>query len=234
MTVTAAALRQLHRVHQQLADQRDRLDRGPRKVKACEANVGRLSTELDAAREAAQQAKVTGDRKQLDLKTGEQKIVDYRTKLNTAASNKEYQTLLEQIAAAEMANSVLSDEILEGFDKIDVLDAGSKTVESRFRIGNEDLEKTRSAVQEDAIVIKDDITRLEIELVDSEAALPENFKVDYERVVRNKGADALATVEDGVCTGCGQQITLNMQSELQLSKLIFCRSCGCLLYLPEI
>jgi hypothetical protein len=104
MTVTAAALRQLHRVHQQLADQRDRLDRGPRKVKACEANVGRLSTELDAAREAAQQAKVTGDRKQLDLKTGEQKIVDYRTKLNTAASNKEYQTLLEQIAAAEMAN----------------------------------------------------------------------------------------------------------------------------------
>lgn len=234
MTVTAAALRQLHRVHQQLADLRDRLDRGPRKVKACEANVARLSAELDAAREAAQQAKMTGDRKQLDLKTGEQKIVDYRAKLNTAASNKEYQTLLEQIAAAEMANSVLSDEILEGFDKIDALDTVSKTAESRFRIGSEDLEKTRSAVQEDAIVIKDDITRLEIELVDSETALPTNFKVDYERVVRNKGADALATVEDGVCTGCGQQITLNMQSELQLSKLIFCRSCGCLLYLPEI
>jgi hypothetical protein len=234
MTVTAAALRQLHRVHQQLADLRDRLDRGPRKVKACEANVARLSTELDAAREAAQQAKMTGDRKQLDLKMGEQKIVDYRAKLNTAASNKEYQTLLEQIAAAEMANSVLSDEILEGFDKVDVLDAVSKTAESRFRISSEDLEKTRSAVQEDAIVIKDDITRLEIELVDSETALPTNFKVDYERVVRNKGADALATVEDGVCTGCGQQITLNMQSELQLSKLIFCRSCGCLLYLPEI
>ena len=234
MTVTAAALRQLHRVHQQLADLRDRLDRGPRKVKACEANVARLSTELDAAREAAQQGKMTGDRKQLDLKTGEQKIVDYRAKLNTAASNKEYQTLLEQIAAAEMANSVLSDEILEGFDKIDVLNAVSKTAESRFRISSEDLEKTRSAVQEDAIVIKDDITRLEIELVDSEAALPGDFKVDYKRVVRNKGADALATVEDGVCTGCGQQITLNMQSELQLSKLIFCRSCGCLLYLPEI
>jgi len=234
MTVTAAALRQLHRVHQQLADLRDRLDRGPRKVKACEANVARLSTELDSAREAAQQAKMTGDRKQLDLKTSEQKIVDYRAKLNTAASNKEYQTLLEQIAATEMANSVLSDEILEGFDKIDVLDAVRKTVENQFRISSEDLEKTRSAVQEDVIVIKDDITRLEIELVDSEAALPENFKVDYERVVRNKGADALATVEDGVCTGCGQQITLNMQSELQLSKLIFCRSCGCLLYLPEI
>ena len=234
MMVTAAALRQLHRVHQQLADLRDRLDHGPRKIKACEANVARLSAELDAAREVAQQAKMTGDRKQLDLKTGEQKIVDYRAKLNTAASNKEYQTLLEQIAAAEMANSVLSDEILEGFDKVDVLDTVSKTAESRFRTGSEDLEKTRSAVQEDAIVIKDDITRLEIELVDSETALPGDFKGDYERVVRYKGANALATVEDGGCTGCGQQITLNMLSELQLSKLVFCRSCGCLLYLPEI
>jgi hypothetical protein len=133
-----------------------------------------------------------------------------------------------------MANSVLSDEILEGFDKIDVAEAAQKEVENRLRVTSEDLDKTRSAVQEDAIVTRDDITRLDIELVDSESALPADFKVDYQRVVRNKGADALATVEEGVCTGCGQQITLNMQSELQLSRLIFCKSCGCLLYLPEI
>jgi predicted nucleic acid-binding Zn-ribbon protein len=36
-----------------------------------------------------------------------------------------------------------------------------------------------------------------------------------------------------VCTGCGQQITLNMQNELKLSKLVFCKSCGRLLYLTE-
>ena len=62
--------------------------------------------------------------------------------------------------------------------------------------------------------------------------LPGDIKADYERVVRSKGADSLALVDDGVCTGCGQQITLNMQNELQLSKLVFCKSCGRLLYLP--
>ena len=234
MTVTAVALRQLHRIHQQLAELRDRLDRGPRKIRACEANVAKISAELDAAREATKQSKMAGDRKQLDLKTSEQKIVDYRTKLNTVSSNKEYQTLLEQIAAAELANSVLSDEILEGFDKIDQFDTVDKNVEKRLQVTTEELEKTRNAVQEEAVVIESDISRLEVELVGSEAVLPADFKVDYDRVVRNKGADALATVEDGVCNGCGQQITLNMQSELQLSKLIFCKSCGCLLYLPEV
>ena len=137
MAVTAAALRELHRIHQQLADLRDRLDRGPRQIKAREANVATLTNELEQAKETAQQMRVAVDRKQLDLKTGEQKIVDLRAKLNTAASNKEYQALLEQIAAAEMVGSVLSDEILEGFDKIDELDAAANHAESRLESGKQ-------------------------------------------------------------------------------------------------
>ena len=56
---------------------------------------------------------MTGDRKQLDLKASELRIADWKVKLNTCSSNKEYQTMNEQIAAAEMAGSVLADEILE-------------------------------------------------------------------------------------------------------------------------
>ena len=59
------------------------------------------------------------DKKQLQLKTGEDKVKDLRYKLNASTSNREYQALLEQIAADEMANSVLADEILEGLDACD-------------------------------------------------------------------------------------------------------------------
>ena len=114
MSVTAAALRDLHRLHQQLADLRDRLERGPKQVRAREANVAQLDARLAEAREKAKQTQMAVDRKQLDLKSGEQKVLDLRVKLNTANNNREYQALLEQIAAAEMAGSVLSDEILEG------------------------------------------------------------------------------------------------------------------------
>jgi predicted nucleic acid-binding Zn-ribbon protein len=63
--------------------------------------------------------------------------------------------------------------------------------------------------------------------------LPADFKVDYQRVVRGKGAQGLAEVDDNVCGACGQQITLNMQNELRLARPVFCKSCGCLLYLSE-
>ncbi len=232
MSITAAALRELHRIHQQLADLRDRLERGPKQVRTREANVAQLEARLTEAKERAKQTQMAVDRKQLDLKAGEQKVVDLRVKLNAASSNREYQALLEQIAAAEMAGSVLQDEILEGMEKVDQLNGSAKEAEKTLAAGKQELEKTRQAVESSAASVRADLNRLEGELVQAEKALPADIKSDYQRVVRSKGADSLAAAEDGVCTGCGQQITLNMQNELKLGKLVFCKSCGRLLYLP--
>jgi predicted nucleic acid-binding Zn-ribbon protein len=232
MSITAAALRELHRIHQQLAELRDRLERGPKQVRAREANVAQLEARLAESRERAKQTQMALDRKQLDLKAGEQKVIDLRVKLNTANNNREYQALLEQIAAAEMAGSVLQDEILEGLDKLDQLGVGVKDAEKNLAAGKQELGKARQAIESSAATIRDDLTRLEGELAQAEKALPAEIKIDYQRIVRSKGADSLAAVEDGVCIGCGQQITLNMQNELKLSKLVFCKTCGRLLYLP--
>jgi uncharacterized protein len=233
MSFTAAALRELHRIHQQLADLRDRLERGPKQVRAREANVAQLESRLAEARDRSKQTQMTVDRKQLDLKSGEQKVIDLRVKLNGANSNREYQALLEQIAAAEMAGSVLQDEILESMEKFDLLGTSVKEAENNLSAGKQELEKARRAVDEASAAIHTDLARLETELISAETALPADIKADYQRVVRSKGADSLAAVEDGVCIGCGQQITLNMQNELNLAKLVFCRTCGRLLYLPD-
>jgi uncharacterized protein len=233
MTVTAAALRELHRIHQQLSDLRDRVERGPKQIRARDANVAQLKTKLDEARQKVQQTQMAIDRKQLDLKSSEQKLVDARVKLNAANSNKEYQAFLEQIAAAEMAGSVLSDEILESMERLDSLSAAVKDAEKTVAAGKQDLERTRREVDDSAASLRADIARLEAELANAETSLHGEFKIDYERVIRSKGAEGLASTEDGVCGSCGQQITLNMQNELMLSKPIFCKSCGCLLYLAE-
>jgi uncharacterized protein len=232
MSITAAALRELHRIHQQLGDLRDRLERGPKQIRAREVNVAQLEAKLAEAKQRAQQTQMAADRKQLDLKSSEQKILDLRVKLNACSSNKEYQALLEQIAAAEMAGSVLSDEILEGLEKVDLLAAAVKEADKQVAAGKLELEKARQGVLGSADTIAADIQRLEGELAEAERALPADLRSDYERVVRSRGADSLAVSDDGVCSGCGQQITLNMQNELRLARLIFCRSCGRILYLP--
>ena len=233
MSVTAAALRELHRTHQQLAELRDKLERGPRQIRARDANVAQLQSSVNEAHERVKQTQMAVDRRQLDLRSGEQRIIDLRVKLNACNSNKEYQTLLEQIAAAEMANSVLSDEILDGLEKLDVLSAAVKEEEHNLAAGKQELEKTRRAIDSAVGAAQAEVTRLEAELARAETLLPADFKADYDRVVKSKGADGLTVADDGTCTGCGQNITLNMQNELRLSRAVFCKSCGRLLYLPE-
>ncbi|MCA9148671.1 MAG: hypothetical protein KDA92_05210, partial [Planctomycetales bacterium] len=118
MSVNAAVLSELHRIHRQLGDLRSRLERGPRQIKASETNVANADAELAAAKEHHKRTRISADQKELQLKEREGRILDLKARLNTCSTNREYQTLLEQIAADEAANSVLADEILELFEKI--------------------------------------------------------------------------------------------------------------------
>jgi uncharacterized protein len=233
MALSAELLQRLHRIHRQLSDLRERQERGPRQVKAREANAAKLDAELAAAQDAVKQAKTLSDRKQLDLKSNESRIADWQVKLNSCSSNKEYQTMTDQIAAAKMAGSVLADEILETMERIDLLEAAVVEVKDRQAAGRTELAKFRDAVAQEGQGIAADIARLEGELADAEKELPADFREDYRRVIRNKGADGMAKMDDGVCEGCGRQVTLNMQNHLLLGKPVFCTACGRLLYTGE-
>ena len=230
MPVTAETLETLHRVHRQLGDLRDRLDRGPRQVRARETNVVKLEADLATAQEAVKATRVQSDKKQLDLKASEQRIADWKVKLNTCNSNKEFQTMKEQIAAAEMAGSVLQDEILEALERVDQLEKVVVEAKERLAAGKTEMAKFRDSVAQESQVVAGDVKRLEAELTEAEKGLPADFRNDYDRVIRAKGADGMARMEGGCCEGCGQSVTLNQQNYLILSKPVFCTACGRLLY----
>ncbi len=119
MSVTASALREIHRIHRQITDLRGRLDRGPRQVRATELHLQDLEKKRVEGKELFKQTRMSSDDKQLQLRQREDRIKDLQVKLNSCSSNREYQALKEQIAADEQANSVLSDEILESLESLD-------------------------------------------------------------------------------------------------------------------
>ena len=231
--VTAAALRELYRLHSQLADLRGRLERGPKQVAAHKASVAKLEAAAAAAHQLVQDTRKAADGKQLDVKAQEEKIATWNGQLNSASSNKEYQTLQEQIAAGEMAASVLEDETLELLGRVDDLVVAAGEADKHVESGKAELAKVEENVAATSETLRSEVARLEADLEAAEKQLPGDFKGDYQRVVRARGAEGLAPSEDGVCNGCGQSITLNMQNDLALSRPVFCKSCGCLLYLPE-
>src|SRR5262245_8580046 len=191
MNVTAAALRELHRLHRQLTDLKDRLERGPKQVRAAEGNVKRSELDLTAAKEAHTKTRVEADQKQLQLKGRETRIGELQGKLNAASSNREYQALKEQIAADKQANSVLSDEILEALEKIDTCHAAVATAQANLAKGKEEFAKVKKRVDEAQPGLESEFARLSAELKQAEMVLPDDFKESYQRVAKVRGEGAL-------------------------------------------
>ena len=232
-TVSLDVLRTLHRILRQLTDLRDRRDRGPRQIRAGEAGIKQREDELSKLREELKAMRKNIDQKQLQMKTNEQKIKDLDTKLNLAASNREYQILKDQIAADKMANSVLEDEIIEMMDQVDAFQPKIAAAESVLKTTKEKVVASQKTFESQAVSIESDIVRLEAELKQCEAELPEGIREMYDRMAKKSGEDALAEVVDGACGGCNQQVPLNVQANIRLLQPSFCRTCGRLLYIAE-
>ncbi|MFO0868605.1 MAG: phospholipase [Pirellulales bacterium] len=231
MTIAPGALEELHRIHRQLTDVTDRLAAGPKQIKAAEAAVARAEQDLVAAKETYRQTRIAADEKQLQLKQREARLKDLQGKLNAAESNREYQLLKEQIAADQQANSVLTDEILEALESLDQRQADVKTAESNLARIKEELARVRQRVANVQQQLDAELARVKGELAESEKQLPEDFKVEYLRVTKARGENALAAVENECCGHCSFLLTPQTMNELMMQKPVFCKSCGCLLYL---
>ena len=233
-TATTDIMASLHQILKSITEKREKLERGPIRVAAHQARVDDATSKLDATREQLTAARMLVDAKQLQLKTSEAKILDLQTKLNTCSNNREYQALLEQIAADQMAESVLEDEILEGMENVDSLGQNVNDATSVVEDSKQQMKAESSRVDEEEGVLKLEIAQLTSDLSETENGLPEEIKPDYLRIVKTRKDDSLASVLDGICEGCFQQITPNMVAQLALKESVICTACGRLLYPSEI
>jgi uncharacterized protein len=231
--IGTSVLRTLHRIHRQLTDLKEQLDRGPKQIRATEANVQHREDAMAKTKAEAKALRMAADQQQLQLKSGEDKVKELRRKLNAISSNREYQVLLEQIAADEMTNSVLADEILEALEKIDAFQTNIAEAQAAAAAAKQKAAEVRDEVAKREPALSADIARLEAELQETEATLPAEIREVYRRIVRQKGEDALAMVENQCCGGCNQQVPLNVCNQILMGQPVFCRTCGRMLYMPE-
>lgn len=231
MKIPCSQLQALHRLLKQRQDLRNQLERGPRQLAAKAAMVASALAGLDAAKLKLRELKMACDRMQLQLRDRENKIAGLETKMNQAASNREYQTLKEQIAADKQANNVLSDEILETLEQIDAAVKGVAEAEAKHKVMQAEEATFKQQTTQRLEVVKSELQRVSEAYKAAELLLPEEFTPEYLRVVNARNDEALAGVENGTCGGCYHVLTPKVVDQLRMDNVMFCQTCGALLYL---
>jgi len=233
MPLIAESLQKLHRLHQQVTNLRERLEKGPRQLLAKEnelAGVEQLQVDL---KEKVTRVQMAADEKQLESRERDAKIVDLNGKLISCSTNKEYQALTEEIGVNRAATSDIDDEVLAFLEELDKLEEQAEELGGRQSEVASLLGELKGEVEASQKQLGEELEHAQGELREAENQLPEDFRQDYLLLAESRGEGALAVVDSEVCSGCYQKITSQMLNELFLSKPVFCKSCGCLLYLAE-
>ncbi len=234
MSPTADVLRDLHHLHQRAKALRDRLASAPRTLAARQAALATRQADLEKARKALQDAKVGLKKGEHSLQAHQSKIDDLKVKLNQVKKNEEYKALQNQIAHDNAAMGKTEDEILHGYEAVETQNAAVAKLEAEVQSFAKELSALQAEIESQSLAHKAQLDELEAAIVGAEGSIPEEDRDRYRRTVRQFGADALAGCENGACLGCFTAVTTQMLNHLiNGDQLMFCKSCGRLLYMSE-
>ena len=233
MTTAASGLRELHHLLIKLKEVSQKLDNGPKQIAIRKKLAARKQQELESQKILVTELRKSADEKNLQLKTNEAKIADLQGKLNTATSNKEYDIFRSQIDADSMANSVLEDEILDALEKVDQGQQKVGELETQLTVATTEERRIAETVAVEEPDLRSEVAAIEAAIAEAESPLPNDIMPMYRRLVEAHGADALASLESGVCTACYMEVSPNCRVEVNAGKIVRCRNCDRFLYLSD-
>jgi len=243
MSVTESLLR-VFRVDQQLRGLTGRLT-------AAEKFLEQQSKQLDQllGKRAALQAQLKQVQVQANEHEGEMKRIDARVdalkeQMNSAQTNKEYKALLTEVNTYKADRSTSETAALELLTKLDELKKQGEELEAQIA----EREKVKKVAEGDrsakAAEIADRLSQLKKEREGLVAQVPAKIMAVYVELVRSRGDDAMAPVEEldarrheYTCGSCQMTVPVERVATLMKSnvttEIIRCASCGCVLYIES-
>ncbi len=231
---TTDNLRQLHGLHERAKAIRDRLASGPKTLLARQNALAKKQADLDALKKTVQDVKVQASKKEVQLKGMQEKSADLRVKLNSIKKQVEYDAIRNQLAHDNLAQSKLSEEILEGMIKVEDQASVVTAAEAEVAKMAAEIAALKADIESKVADQKAQLAKFDEALKEAETFIPEDQVDQYRRILKQRGADALAPVDNNACTGCYVTVTTQMMNELiNGGHLVFCKTCGRILYLAE-
>ncbi|MFU8826431.1 MAG: zinc ribbon domain-containing protein [Brevefilum sp.] len=144
---------------------------------------------------------------------------------------KELQDLQMESESLKRYINQLEDEQLEAMITHEAAENESKAAEDNLKQVKGLLIQENAALMGEQTKLKDTLNRLMREKEAVQQAISPSNQALYDQLRERKRGSAVATVSDGGCGICGQAMTpADLQAVRSSSGLVFCGSCGRILY----
>jgi len=222
----------LQEVDKEIYDSKRQLHEIPTTLKSFDLEIEAASAAVKKKEDELKAAQLKRKEKEIDLETKENNIKKIQGQLYQVKTNNEYNALEKEIGGLLADKSLLEEEILSIFDRIEtaekeVAEAKKLFSEDKKRIDGEKarLESERKEIETKAAKLEEK-RKIILPMIDKETLRR------YERILHGKDGMALVPVKGENCGGCFVHLPPQVVNEIKLKeKIIYCERCARMLFI---
>jgi hypothetical protein len=206
----------------------------PQEIKALEAVFEEKKQHLATLEKNALDLQKQRKEKELELGSKEESAKKLQTQLYALKTNKEYQTMLQQIEGAKADASVIEDKILELFEHTDKIKSEIEQEKQKHKEEERIFLDQKKKIEDRIREIDDRLVQLDAQRKQVTPDIDNKILSQYERILSNRDGLAIVTVKDNSCQGCNMFVPPQVINLIRMyERIITCEVCNRILYIEE-
>jgi len=206
----------------------------PKLIEELETRRNEEAAAVKAIEEKLKANQVKRKQMELDLSSKEEGIKKLQTQLYQLKTNKEYQTMQQEIEGQKADNSRIEDEILMLMEEAENLNKDLAKEKALFADAEKHLNEDKKEIEAEIVSLDGNISALEAQRKEMIALVDKKVLAHYEKVLANRDGAALAAVKSHSCQGCFMNLPPQVINEIQMKdKIVTCESCARILYIEN-
>ncbi|MDD5661101.1 MAG: C4-type zinc ribbon domain-containing protein [Candidatus Omnitrophica bacterium] len=172
--------------------------------------------------------------KELELATNAEAVKKLQGQLYSLKTNKEFQTMQQQIADAKADGSVIEESILISYEESDKIKAQIEAENLKIKEEEKIFLGQKAKVQERIKEIDNRLAQLAAERGKIAPGIEQKMLSEYERILESRDGLAIVTVKDNSCGGCHMLVPPQVINLIKMyEKVVTCEVCNRILSLKE-
>ncbi|MFH1128220.1 MAG: C4-type zinc ribbon domain-containing protein [Candidatus Omnitrophota bacterium] len=206
----------------------------PQEIKALEAHFQEKKQSLAALEKNSLDLQKQKKDRELELAAKEGDIKKLQGQLYSLKTNKEYNIMLEQIAAAKADASMIEDKLLKVFEQMDKLKADTEQEKQALKEEENKFNEFKKKIEDRVKVIDDRLGVLEAQRNQVIPEIDPKVFGQYERILKNREGLAIVLVKNSTCQGCNMSMPPQVMNLIKMyDTIITCEICNRMLYIDE-
>ena len=170
---------------------------------------------------------------ELEIATNNQDINKYENQLLIVKTNKEYKALNSEITHQKEKNADIEEQLIELLEAESILEKEKKDVIELLTKDKKILEEEKEKINIKIEVLTKEIAQREEEKIELSKKIPDILFRRYQRLIEHKDGKAIASIDNGICSGCHFRLRPQIIVEVAKSdSIIICENCSRILVSP--